>query len=135
MTDAARPTSAPPAGTPVRAEAGDRAARAGTARGRRGVRREAGPGFYVVLLMLVIMAVGPIFLMVTTSFKQQIDIVSGGTLLFAPTLDNYETVLCDLLWYEPEHLRFCDPTFSRALGNSLVIATISTVLTLILFIV
>ena len=134
MTDAASPVPsrpsvdrAPPAGTPVRAEAGAR-----VARGRRGVRREAGPAFYVVLLILVIMAVGPIFLMVTTSFKQQIDIVSGGSLLFAPTLNNYETVLCDLLWYEPDHLRFCDPTFSRALGNSLVIATISTVLTLIL---
>jgi multiple sugar transport system permease protein len=114
---------APPAGAPVRAEAAR----------LRPVRREAGPGFYVILAVLVVMALGPIMLMVTTSLQSQIDIVSGAPgLLFAPTLDNYETVLCDILWYEPEHLRFCDPTFSRALGNSLLIATVSTALTLLM---
>ncbi|WP_425432778.1 carbohydrate ABC transporter permease [Hasllibacter halocynthiae] len=79
------------------------------------------------------MALGPILLMVTTSLKLQVDIVSSAPgLLFAPTLQNYETVLCDVLWYEPEHVRFCDPTFSRALGNSLIVATVSTVLTLLI---
>lgn len=96
-------------------------------------RRDASPAFYALLLALVLMAVGPIVLMLATSLKLKVDIVSGtGGLLFMPTLQNYETVLCDVLWYEPEHLRFCDPTFSRALGNSLVIATVSTALTLIL---
>ena len=123
----AETAQAPPAGAPVRPAAGTRAAR------RRTGRREAGPGFYMVLLVLVVMAVGPIALMASTSFQSQIDIVSGaGGLLFSPTLANYETVLCDVLWYEPEHLRFCDPTFSRALGSSLVIATVSTVLTLLI---
>ena len=122
MTDQA----APPAGVPVRAQ--DAPAR----RGRRR-RREAGPGFYALLVVLIAMALGPILLMVTTSLKLQVDIVSGASgLFFLPTLQNYETVLCDLLWYEPEHLRFCDPTFGRSLVNSLIVATVSTVLTLLL---
>ena len=96
-------------------------------------RREAGPGFYALLVALVLMALGPVWLMLSTSMRLQVDIQSGPALLFfAPTLQNYETVLCDWLWYEPEHIRFCDPTFSRALVNSLVIATVSTALTLIL---
>jgi multiple sugar transport system permease protein len=96
-------------------------------------RREAGPGFYALLVALVLMALGPVWLMLSTSLRLQVDIQSGpALLLFAPTLQNYETVLCDWLWYEPEHIRFCDPTFSRALVNSLVIATVSTALTLIL---
>ena len=96
-------------------------------------RREAGPGFYALLVALVLMALGPVWLMLSTSMRLQVDIQSGPALLFfAPTLQNYETVLCDWLWYEPEHIRFCDPTFSRALANSLIIATVSTALTLIL---
>jgi multiple sugar transport system permease protein len=96
-------------------------------------RREAGPGFYALLVALVLMALGPVWLMLSTSLRLQVDIQSGpALLLFAPTVQNYETVLCDWLWYEPEHIRFCDPTFSRALVNSLVIATVSTALTLIL---
>ena len=127
-TSSPRP-AAPPAGVPVRAAAGARVARGG----RRIGQREAGPGFYAVLALLVVMAVGPIVLMVTTSFQSQIDIVSsGGGALFAPTIANYETVLCDILWYEPEHIRYCDPTFSRALGSSLIIATVSTALTLLM---
>ena len=102
-------------------------------RGRVGQDEAAGPGYYAVLALLVIMAVGPIWLMITTSLKLKVDIVSGtSSLLFAPTLQNYETVLCDVLPYEPEHVRFCDPTFTRALGNSIAIASISTVLTLLL---
>ena len=93
----------------------------------------AGPGYYAVLVLLVVMAVGPVFLMVTTSLKLKIDIVSGtSALFFVPTLANYETVLCDVLPYAPEHVRYCDPTFTRALGNSVVISVVSTALTLIL---
>ena len=49
-------------------------------------------------------------------------------LLFAPTIRNYETVLCNVLWYSPAHIDYCDPTFGRALGNSIVIALVATVL-------
>jgi multiple sugar transport system permease protein len=91
------------------------------------------PIFYVLLVMLVLMAVGPIYLMLVTSLKLNVDIMSdASSLFFMPTLRNYETALCDFLWYEPEHLRRCDPTFGRALGNSLIIGLISTAITLII---
>ena len=96
-------------------------------------RSEAGPGYYAILVALILMALGPIYLMMATSLKQNVDIVSGTSMLFfAPTLDNYEEVLCDVLPYEVEHIRFCDPTFTRALWNSVVISTVSTALTLVL---
>ena len=94
---------------------------------------QAGPGYYAVIVLLILMALGPIWLMVTTSLKEKVDIVSGtSALFFAPTLTNYEKVLCDVLWYEPQNIGYCDPTFTRALGNSIAIASISTALTLIL---
>ncbi len=91
------------------------------------------PAFYVLIIMLVIMAIGPIYLMLATSLKLNVDIMSdSSSLLFMPTLRNYETALCDFLWYEPEHLRRCDPTFGRALTNSLIIGLVSTAITLII---
>ena len=97
------------------------------------MERRANPAFYVLLTVLVIMAVGPIWLMLATSLKLNVDITGGtSALFFVPTLQNYETVLCDFLPYEPEHLRRCDRTFGRALVNSLIVATVSTALTLIL---
>jgi len=91
------------------------------------------PAFYVLLIMLVLMAVGPIYLMLVTSLKLNVDIMSDtSSLLFMPTLRNYETALCDFLWYEPEHLRRCDPTFGRALTNSLIIGLVSTAITLVI---
>ncbi|MEL6734895.1 MAG: carbohydrate ABC transporter permease, partial [Pseudomonadota bacterium] len=51
--------------------------------------------------------------------------------IFTPTIKNYETVLCNVLWYEPASVDFCDPTFARALGNSIFIALISTAITLV----
>lgn len=91
------------------------------------------PAFYALLAALVIMSVGPIALMLATSFKTNVDIYDNtvSAFFFTPTLKNYETVLCNVLWYEPEHVRYCDPTFGRALGNSLFIATVSTAITLI----
>ena len=41
-------------------------------------------------------------------------------------------MLCNALWYEPAHLDYCDKTFGRALGNSIIIALISTALTLVM---
>ncbi|MEL6947044.1 MAG: carbohydrate ABC transporter permease [Pseudomonadota bacterium] len=91
------------------------------------------PAFYALLVCLIIMAVGPIFLMFINSFKLDVDIISGTSgLLFLPTIRNYETALCDLLWYEPDHLDFCALKFGGAFINSLIIALISTVLTLII---
>lgn len=93
--------------------------------------RRAAPGFYVVLACMILMALGPIALMLASSLRLNVDITSPtASLLFLPTLRNYETALCEFLWYQPEHLRRCDPTFGRALMNSLVISLISTALTL-----
>lgn len=90
------------------------------------------PAFYALLVALIVMSTGPIILMLMTSLKLNVDIMSSTSgLLFMPTLQNYETALCDVLWYEPEHVGYCDPTFGRALGNSLIVAGISTALTLI----
>ena len=91
------------------------------------------PAFYALLVALVVMAIGPIYLMLVTSLKLNVDIMSdSSSLFFMPTLRNYETALCDFLWYEPEHLRRCNPTFGRALMNSLIIGLISTAITLII---
>ncbi len=95
--------------------------------------RRASPAFYALLTVLVLMAIGPIVLMLSTSLKLNVDILSGtGGLLFVPTIQNYETALCGMLPYEPEHLRFCDETFGRALVNSLIISIVSTALTLVI---
>jgi len=91
------------------------------------------PAFYALLVVLMIMSLGPIILMFTTSLKLNVDVMSNtSSLLFSPTLKNYETVLCDVLWYEPAHVDYCSPTFARSLGNSLFIALVSTGITLIL---
>jgi multiple sugar transport system permease protein len=57
--------------------------------------------------VLVFMSIGPILLMFVNSFKLDVDIISGTSgLLFLPTIQNYETALCDILPYELEHLDF-----------------------------
>ncbi|MEM6620862.1 MAG: carbohydrate ABC transporter permease [Pseudomonadota bacterium] len=91
------------------------------------------PAFYALIACLVIMSAGPIVLMLATSLKLNVEIMSDTTsLLFTPTIRNYETVLCNVLWYEPAHVNYCDKTFGRALGNSLIVALISTALTLVI---
>lgn len=91
------------------------------------------PAFYALLVALIVMSAGPIVLMLATSLKLNVDIMSDtSSLIFMPTMQNYETALCDMLWYEPEHVRYCDPTFGRALVNSLIVATVSTILTLVI---
>lgn len=90
------------------------------------------PAFYALVVALILMSLGPILLMLSTSLRLNVDIMSDASrLFFLPTLQNYETVLCNVLWYEPGHVDYCDPTFSRALGNSLVVALISTIVTLV----
>ncbi|MEM1299167.1 MAG: carbohydrate ABC transporter permease [Pseudomonadota bacterium] len=91
------------------------------------------PAFYALIACLVIMSAGPIVLMLATSLKLNVDIMSDTTsLVFMPTMRNYETVLCNVLWYDPAHVDYCDKTFGRALGNSLIVAIISTALTLVI---
>ena len=92
------------------------------------------PAFYALLAALVVMSAGPILLMLATSFKMNVDIYdeSVSAFFFTPTIRNYETVLCDVLWYNPDHVQYCDPTFGRALRNSLIVATISTGITLLI---
>ena len=86
--------------------------------------------YYALLAALIFMSVGPIILMLANSFKLDVDIISGSTgLLFLPTIQNYETALCDILWYAPDHLDFCSLKFGGAFINSLIIALVSTVLT------
>ena len=99
----------------------------------RTVGRPKNPAFYALMVTLIVMSLGPIIMMVTTSLKLNVDIMSdASSLWFSPTLQNYETVLCDVLWYEPVNVDYCNPTFSRALGNSIFIALMSTAITLIL---
>lgn len=89
--------------------------------------------FIVLMSVLVLMALSPILMMIATSLKLNVDIMSSTTgLFFVPTLQNYETVLCEVLWYTPQSVDYCDPTFGRALKNSLIIALISTAFTLII---
>ncbi|MBT4998960.1 MAG: carbohydrate ABC transporter permease [Oceanospirillaceae bacterium] len=100
---------------------------------KKTVGRPKNPAFYALMVALLVMSLGPIIMMVTTSLKLNVDIMSdASSLWFSPTLENYETVLCDVLWYEPVNVDYCNPTFSRALGNSIFIALISTAITLIL---
>jgi multiple sugar transport system permease protein len=90
------------------------------------------PAFYALVFVLIIMALGPIVLMLSTSLRLNVDIMNdSASWLIMPTLRNYETVLCNALWYTPEHVDYCNPTFGRALGNSLIVSLISTIITLI----
>lgn len=90
------------------------------------------PAIYAVIAVLIFMSVGPVFILLVNSLKLDVDITSGvGGLFFMPTIRNYETALCDILWYEPEHLRFCQIRFGGAFINSIIIALVSTALTLI----
>ncbi|MFA3917401.1 carbohydrate ABC transporter permease [Ruegeria hyattellae] len=91
------------------------------------------PAFYALIAALVVMSVGPVLLMFVNSFKLDVDIISGTSgLIFLPTIQNYETALCDVLWYKPEHVDHCSLKFGNAFINSLIIALVSTVLTLVI---
>ena len=97
------------------------------------VYEKQNPAFYALLVALIFMSVGPIILMLINSFKLDVDITSGtGGLLFMPTIQNYETALCDVLWYEPDHLDFCGLKFGGAFLNSLIIGLVATAITLVI---
>lgn len=81
--------------------------------------RQASPGTYVIVIILALISLGPIFVMVATSLKTKPDIFSGSFgFFFMPTLENYRAVLSD-------------GQNSRYLTNSLIVASVSTGLTLV----
>lgn len=98
-----------------------------------GIFTRQNAAFYALIFVMIVMSLGPIVLMLSTSLRLNVEIMSDtSSLLFMPTLKNYETVLCNVLWYTPEHVDYCNPSFARSLGNSLIVALISTVITLII---
>ncbi|MEM7303550.1 MAG: hypothetical protein AAF468_20925 [Pseudomonadota bacterium] len=76
---------------------------------------------YLALIFLAALALAPIWVMITTSFKNDIDVQSSTPLwfFFWPTLDNYEYIMTR-------------GKFDRYLWNSIIIASASTVMTLLL---
>ena len=73
---------------------------------------------YTVLIILALIALGPIIVMFVTSFKTQVDIMSSDSFwIFQPTFDNYTHVFKN--------------KFDLFLGNSIVVALASTVLSLL----
>lgn len=76
--------------------------------------------FYVILICLCLMSLGPIILMMLTSLKLKVDIFNDvSTFFFLPTLKNYQQVLSD-------------DNLMRYLGNSLYVGLVSTALTLVM---
>ena len=74
---------------------------------------------WAAILLALVWSIGPIVLVVASSFKEARDIFSTPpSLLFAPTLDNYRA-----LWAE-------HPIFFRGLLSSLVVTAGATLLTL-----
>ena len=73
---------------------------------------------YVVLIVLALLALGPIIVMFVTSFKTQVDIMSGESMwIFQPTFDNYTHVF--------------ENKFDLFLRNSIIVSLASTVLSLL----
>lgn len=98
-----------------------------------GIFTRQNAAFYALIFVMIVMSLGPIVLMLSTSLRLNVEIMSDtSSMFFMPTLKNYETVLCNVLWYTPEHVDYCNPSFARSLGNSLIVATISTAITLII---
>lgn len=59
------------------------------------------------------------------------DNTNVSAFFFSPTIKNYKAVLCNLPWYEPTSVDYCDPTFARTLGNSIFIGLILPAITLV----
>jgi multiple sugar transport system permease protein len=74
--------------------------------------------YYTVLVILALVALFPLYMMLQTSLKRQVDIMSSEpTWIFTPTWSNYETI-------------FTQQHFDRYLTNSIVVGVGSTLLTL-----
>lgn len=75
-------------------------------------------GHYALLVMLAIIILGPLYLMLLTSFKQQVVIMSREPVwFFTPTLKNYQHIMQE-------------ENFLRHLFSSIAVGLISTILTL-----
>ena len=76
---------------------------------------------YMALMFLAVLALAPIWVMIATSFKNDIDVQDSTPLwfFFVPTLDNYEYILTR-------------GKFDRYLTNSIIVGTASTFMTLLL---
>ncbi|WP_306259246.1 carbohydrate ABC transporter permease [Pararhizobium sp. IMCC21322] len=76
---------------------------------------------YIALFFLAFFALAPIWVMVATSFKNDLDVQSAQPLwfFFVPTFDNYEYIMTR-------------GKFDRYLVNSIIVACSSTVMTLLL---
>ena len=73
---------------------------------------------YLALIVLAFISLAPIIVMIMTSFKTQVDIMSSDSMwLFQPTMDNYSHVF--------------EAKFGLFLQNSIVVALSSTVLSLL----
>lgn len=80
--------------------------------------RTASFGSYLLVAVLAAISLAPILVMIATSLKLKTQIFDGGAMLFfIPTLANYSEVLADA-------------QNTRYLTNSLIVASVSTVLTL-----
>ena len=78
----------------------------------------ASPGWYAVVIAMALAALGPLIVMVATSLKTRNQIFGDtASFFFMPTLANYHEVLGD-----PSNVRF--------LTNSLIVALVSTAITL-----
>lgn len=79
---------------------------------------KSSPSHYALIVVLSLLAIGPIYIMIMTSLKSQVDMFSRVPLwLFVPTFDNYTTVITD-------------KKFDLYMFNSLFVALMSTLLTL-----
>jgi multiple sugar transport system permease protein len=75
---------------------------------------------YAALAALAVLCIGPILVMILTSFKTQVQTFTTElTFFFAPTLENYRDVIFDA-------------SFGRYLVNSLIVGVVATLLTLLL---
>ena len=76
---------------------------------------------YLCLFVLALICLMPIWIMVSTSFKDEVTIFDAKPIwfFFAPTMDNYEYIVGR-------------GKFDRYLVNSVIVATVSTFLTLLL---
>ena len=78
-----------------------------------GIFTRQNAAFYALIFVMIVMSLGPIVLMLSTSLRLNVEIMSDtSSMFFMPTLKNYETVLCNVLWYTPEHVDYCNPSFA-----------------------
>ena len=85
------------------------------------IRKLQTASYYAALIFLAAMALAPIWVMIATSFKNDVIVQSKEPLwfFFVPTLDNYQHILTR-------------GKFDVYLWNSIIVGTLSTVITLFL---